>query len=155
MPHAGFGLGFERTLAYVTGLSNLRDALLPRAPGNRRYCGINDHVIVIIALYVDASERVRNHRMGLATPDLDLIKQAEQGARDRRGRFAKSRSGNPANGRRITPMQSPSPNLPHDAQRETLRRTLTIRHFEERASADYLVGKICGVVHYYTCRLAS
>ena len=29
-------------------------------------------------------------------PDLDLIKQAEQGMRDRRGRFAKGRSGNPA-----------------------------------------------------------
>ena len=29
-------------------------------------------------------------------PDLDLIKQVEQGARDRRGRFAKGRSGNPA-----------------------------------------------------------
>jgi hypothetical protein len=29
-------------------------------------------------------------------PDLDQIKQGEQGARDRRGRFAKGRSGNPA-----------------------------------------------------------
>jgi hypothetical protein len=29
-------------------------------------------------------------------PDLDQIKQEEQGARDRRGRFAKGRSGNPA-----------------------------------------------------------
>ena len=29
-------------------------------------------------------------------PDLDLIKQGEQGVRDRRGRFAKGRSGNPA-----------------------------------------------------------
>ena len=29
-------------------------------------------------------------------PDLALIKQAEQGVRDRRGRFAKGRSGNPA-----------------------------------------------------------
>ncbi|MBV8935731.1 MAG: hypothetical protein JO095_08005 [Alphaproteobacteria bacterium] len=28
-------------------------------------------------------------------PDLDLIKQVEQGVRDRRGRFAKGRSGNP------------------------------------------------------------
>jgi asparaginyl-tRNA synthetase len=26
VPHAGFGLGFERTLAYVTGLANVRDA---------------------------------------------------------------------------------------------------------------------------------
>jgi aspartyl-tRNA synthetase len=26
-PHAGFGLGFERTLAYVTGLANVRDAI--------------------------------------------------------------------------------------------------------------------------------
>src|SRR6202011_2044864 len=29
-------------------------------------------------------------------PDLDLIKQEEQGMRDRRGRFARGRSGNPA-----------------------------------------------------------
>jgi hypothetical protein len=42
-------------------------------------CGIDDHAIAIIALYVHGSERVRNHRMELATPDLDLIKQAEQG----------------------------------------------------------------------------
>jgi hypothetical protein len=31
----------------------------------------------------------------LAMPDLDQIKQAEQGARDRRGRFGRGRSGNP------------------------------------------------------------
>ena len=36
--HAGFGLGFERTIAYVTGLSNVRDAIpFPRTPGNARY----------------------------------------------------------------------------------------------------------------------
>jgi Family of unknown function (DUF5681) len=28
-------------------------------------------------------------------PDLDLIKQAEQGLRDRRGRFSRGQSGNP------------------------------------------------------------
>jgi asparaginyl-tRNA synthetase len=38
VPHAGFGLGFERTLAYVTGLANVRDAIpYPRTPGNARY----------------------------------------------------------------------------------------------------------------------
>jgi asparaginyl-tRNA synthetase len=38
VPHAGFGLGFERTLAYVTGLGNIRDAIpFPRTPGNARY----------------------------------------------------------------------------------------------------------------------
>jgi asparaginyl-tRNA synthetase len=38
VPHAGFGLGFERTLAYVTGLANVRDAIpFPRVPGNARY----------------------------------------------------------------------------------------------------------------------
>jgi hypothetical protein len=46
-------------------------------------------------------------------------------------------------------MQSLSPNLPPDTQREMLRRMLTIRHFEERASANYLAGKIYGVVHCY------
>ena len=38
VPQAGFGLGFERTLAYVTGLANVRDAIpFPRTPGNARY----------------------------------------------------------------------------------------------------------------------
>ena len=37
VPHAGFGLGFERTLAYVTGLANLRDAIpFPKTPGRRQ-----------------------------------------------------------------------------------------------------------------------
>ena len=45
--------------------------------------------------------------------------------------------------------QSPSTNLSPDKQREMLRQMLTIRRFEERASADYLAGKIYGVVHCY------
>lgn len=33
VPHAGFGLGFERTLIYATGMSNVRDVIpFPRAP---------------------------------------------------------------------------------------------------------------------------
>src|SRR5581483_11350641 len=47
------------------------------------------------------------------------------------------------------PMMSLSPNLPPDRQRQMLRQMLTIRRFEERASADYLAGKIHGVVHCY------
>ena len=38
VPHAGFGLGFERTVSYITGLSNVRDVIpFPRTPGNARY----------------------------------------------------------------------------------------------------------------------
>jgi asparaginyl-tRNA synthetase len=38
VPHAGFGLGFERTLAYVTGLVNVRDTIpFPRTPGHAKY----------------------------------------------------------------------------------------------------------------------
>ncbi len=38
VPHAGFGLGLERTIAYVTGLANVRDAIpFPRTPGNAKY----------------------------------------------------------------------------------------------------------------------
>ena len=40
-------------------------------------------------------------------------------------------------------------NLSPDKQREMLRQMLTIRRFEERASADYHAGKIYGVVHCY------
>ena len=42
-----------------------------------------------------------------------------------------------------------SANLPPDVQREMLRKMLTIRRFEERASDDYTAGKIYGVVHCY------
>ena len=38
VPHAGFGLGFERTVAYVTGVGNVRDVIpFPRTPGQARY----------------------------------------------------------------------------------------------------------------------
>ena len=38
VPHAGFGLGFERTISYLTGLANVRDVIpFPRTPGNARY----------------------------------------------------------------------------------------------------------------------
>ena len=34
-PHAGFGLGFERMMLFVTGMSNIRDVIpFPRYPGN-------------------------------------------------------------------------------------------------------------------------
>src|SRR5882724_5059118 len=46
-------------------------------------------------------------------------------------------------------MMNLSPNVPPDKQCEMLRQMLTIRRFEERASADYLAGKIYGVVHCY------
>jgi asparaginyl-tRNA synthetase len=33
-PHAGFGLGLERILMYVTGMKNIRDVIpFPRVPG--------------------------------------------------------------------------------------------------------------------------
>lgn len=35
VPHAGFGLGFERLLMYVSGISNIRDIIpFPRTPGS-------------------------------------------------------------------------------------------------------------------------
>jgi asparaginyl-tRNA synthetase len=35
VPHAGFGLGFERLIQFVTGLTNIRDVIpFPRTPGN-------------------------------------------------------------------------------------------------------------------------
>ena len=34
-PHAGFGLGFERMLMYITGMQNIRDVIpFPRTPKN-------------------------------------------------------------------------------------------------------------------------
>jgi asparaginyl-tRNA synthetase len=37
-PHAGFGLGFERLVQFVTGMGNIRDVIpFPRFPGNARF----------------------------------------------------------------------------------------------------------------------
>ncbi|MBC7886227.1 MAG: asparagine--tRNA ligase [Saprospiraceae bacterium] len=38
VPHAGFGLGFERLVLFVTGMSNIRDVIpFPRFPGNAEF----------------------------------------------------------------------------------------------------------------------
>jgi asparaginyl-tRNA synthetase len=38
VPHAGFGLGFERTIQYATGMTNIRDVIpFPRAPKNAEF----------------------------------------------------------------------------------------------------------------------
>ncbi|MEJ2532103.1 MAG: asparagine--tRNA ligase [Halioglobus sp.] len=38
VPHAGFGLGFERLLSYVTGMDNVRDVIpFPRTPGHAHF----------------------------------------------------------------------------------------------------------------------
>lgn len=37
-PHAGFGLGLERLIMYLTGMSNIRDVIaFPRTPGNAEF----------------------------------------------------------------------------------------------------------------------
>jgi len=38
VPHAGFGLGFERTIQYATGMQNIRDVIpFPRAAGSAEF----------------------------------------------------------------------------------------------------------------------
>ena len=38
VPHAGFGLGLERLLGYITGVSNVRDLIpFPRTPGHAEF----------------------------------------------------------------------------------------------------------------------
>ena len=38
VPHAGFGLGFERMLMFVTGVANIRDVIpFPRVPGSAEF----------------------------------------------------------------------------------------------------------------------
>lgn len=37
-PHAGFGLGFERMVQFITGMTNIRDVIpFPRTPGNAEF----------------------------------------------------------------------------------------------------------------------
>jgi len=37
-PHAGFGLGFERLMLFITGMTNIRDVIpFPRTPNNAEF----------------------------------------------------------------------------------------------------------------------
>jgi asparaginyl-tRNA synthetase len=37
-PHSGFGLGFERMILFMTGMSNIRDVIpFPRTPKNAEF----------------------------------------------------------------------------------------------------------------------
>ena len=38
VPHAGFGLGLERVVQFVTGIANIREVIpFPRTPGNAEF----------------------------------------------------------------------------------------------------------------------
>jgi asparaginyl-tRNA synthetase len=38
VPHAGFGLGFERVVQFMTGMANIRDVVpFPRVPGYAQF----------------------------------------------------------------------------------------------------------------------
>jgi len=38
VPHAGFGLGFERTIQFATGMANIRDVIpFPRTPKSAEF----------------------------------------------------------------------------------------------------------------------
>jgi asparaginyl-tRNA synthetase len=38
VPHAGFGLGFERLMLFITGMGNIRDVIpFPRTPKNAEF----------------------------------------------------------------------------------------------------------------------
>lgn len=37
-PHSGYGLGFERIIMYITGMTNIRDVIpFPRTPNNAEF----------------------------------------------------------------------------------------------------------------------
>ena len=37
-PHAGFGMGFERIVQFITGMGNIRDVIpFPRTPGSAEF----------------------------------------------------------------------------------------------------------------------
>lgn len=38
VPHSGFGLGFERLMLFITGMTNIRDVIpFPRSPRNANF----------------------------------------------------------------------------------------------------------------------
>ena len=38
VPHAGFGLGFDRVVQFMTGMANIRDVIpFPRVPGSAEF----------------------------------------------------------------------------------------------------------------------
>ena len=75
VPHAGFGLGFERTMVYVTGMANIRDDAFrfhaPRATPNSE-SWIADS---------DTSNRPPDRHRGASTPALIDVRETQSGTR--------------------------------------------------------------------------
>ena len=62
-PHAGFGLGFERLIMYVTGIENIRDVIpFPRWPGNA------GEFLCVAVLYACARARAAHCQHPLSPP---------------------------------------------------------------------------------------
>ena len=84
-------------------LSKRRCAAAQRGRGRLpRICDTDNRIIAIVTFYAGKHRRpcvgAKLPLEELAMPDLDQIKQGELGARDRRVRFARGRSGNPTDG---------------------------------------------------------
>jgi hypothetical protein len=87
VPHAGFALGFERTLAYVTGLANVRDAIFPAHAGQRGIdldAGIQSHAQVRSSRPTSSAAAIFfrvSTAFALAVLDLRQVADADPGAR--------------------------------------------------------------------------
>ena len=63
VPHAGFGLGFERTIAYVTGLANIRD--VDPVPAHARQRALLTQRASVLAFAVDRKSYLSLSVIGL------------------------------------------------------------------------------------------
>jgi asparaginyl-tRNA synthetase len=88
VPHAGFGLGLERTIIYATGMANIRDVIpFPRTPGHAAFCfagresgrrRIRDHKSQMLQVSVD-NERLFQPLPRLRRPLQDRERVAAAG----------------------------------------------------------------------------
>ena len=87
VPHAGFGLGFERLVVYVCGLSNIRDAIPTRARPDRRSSDrmSADVVLFFALLFVAIADRRRDGVRDLLAADAGACPRSPTGIADELG----------------------------------------------------------------------
>ena len=156
-PHAGFGLGLERMMMYLTGMKNIRDVIpFPRTPGSRSFeRPMRDLTSPIIGAPLDLGQGRRGVDMGPSALRVANLNARLARSATRSKTTATSRSSRPKPARKGHAQPSISRRLPQPASASPIPVEQTSQPAPPLVlGGDHsvAVGTVSGVSHHFRKR---